>query len=312
MIRLFFWITLFIILAIAPFFGSVALSFADIIKPHTLSYDIFLNLRLPRELFSFTVGAILALSGLLFQTLFRNALMTPYTLGISSGAVLGVGIAIKLGIAMLALFGFGGALVSVFVLLFISRFLNNTQHNTLLLLGIALSMFYTSALTIIFYLGSTIQNDMLLRFTMGSLSIMGWKDPFILVAGGVILLLTAYRYRYELQLLSISEQSAKLKGVDTQRVTMVLLGVASLAIGVLVSIAGPIGFVGLIAPHIVAKIYPLAVEKRLGITALFGGVFLVACDTLARFINTQSELPIGIITALIGGPFFIYLLVSKR
>ena len=312
MIRVLFWLFLLTIFVISPFFGSVSLSLSEILQPHSLSHDIFLNLRLPRELFSFTAGAVLALSGLLFQTLFRNALMTPYTLGISSGAVLGVGIAIKLGVAMLALFGFSGALVSVFVLLFVSRFVPHTQHNTLLLLGIALSMFYTSALTIVFYLGSSIQNDMLLRFTMGSLSILGWRDPFVLLGAGVLLLLTAYRYRFELQLLSVSEQSAKLKGVNTQRVTTILLVAASLAIGVLVSIAGPIGFVGLVAPHIVAKIYPVSVEKRLGITALFGGVFLIACDTLARIINTQSELPIGIITALIGGPFFIYLLLSKK
>jgi iron complex transport system permease protein len=164
---------------------------------------------------------------------------------------------------------------------------------------------------IIFYLGDAMQNDMLIRFTMGSLSVIGWSNPLLLGVIAFILALSIYAYRFELQLLSISQDQAHLKGINTKRVTLLLLMVSSLGIGTLVSISGPIGFVGLIAPHIVTKLYPVTVSHRIIKTALFGGFFLVFCDTITRGLQTQSELPIGIVTALIGGPFFIYLIITK-
>ena len=318
MIRVLIWISLFSILLVSPFLGAIDLQLSEILNSTSLDSEIFFELRLPRLFFAFFAGAILALSGLLFQTLFRNALMTPYTLGISSGAVLGAGIAIKLGlsslvfgIATISLFGFLGALLTVFLLIYLSQFLKSSQHESLLLLGIALSLFYTSALMVVFYLGSSIQNDMLIRFTMGSLSIIGWTNPIVLGLLASLLLFVIYIYRFELQLLSISDEGAKLKGVNTKKTTLILLSVSSLAIGILVSISGPIGFIGLIVPHIITKLYPATVEKRILKTALFGGFFLVFCDTLSRVVQTQSELPIGIVTAIIGGPFFIYLIISR-
>ena len=313
------WSLLISVFILSPFVGSVELEIGKIFDVSTLASSIFFELRVPRVLFAFFAGVILALSGLLFQTLFRNALMTPYTLGISSGAVLGAGVAIKLGLGSLFfglsaihLFGFFGALFSVFLLLYLSKFLKNAHHESLLLLGIALSLFYTSSLMIIFYLGSAIQNDMLIRFTMGSLSVIGWQNPIIVGFIAAVLLSAVYIYRFELQLLGISDESAKLKGLDTKKTTRVLLVVSSFAIGTLVSISGPIGFVGLITPHIVAKLHPCTVNKRIMKTALLGGLFLVFCDTITRALSTQSELPIGIITALIGGPFFIYLIMRKK
>lgn len=313
------WFFLIAIFVISPFIGAVPLEINEVLDFSTLSSKIFFELRVPRVLFAFFAGVILALSGLLFQTLFRNALMTPYTLGVSSGAVLGAGIAIKLGLGTLLfgisavhLFGFFGAILTVLLLLYLAKFLKNAQHESLLLLGIALSLFYTSALMIIFYLGDAMQNDMLIRFTMGSLSIIGWQNPFI--AGFIAFLLTMviYIYRFELQLFGISDESAKLKGLDTKKATRVLLLISSFAVGTLVSISGPIGFVGLITPHIVLKIYPSTVNARIFKTALFGGFFLVFCDTITRSLQTQSEVPIGIVTALIGGPFFIYLIIRKK
>ena len=318
MIRVTVWILLLGFLVLSPFIGAVNLEFSQLLEPNSLPWDIFFELRIPRVLFAFFAGSILALSGLLFQTLFRNALMTPYTLGISSGAILGAGIAIKLGlstlifgIAAISIFGFLGAVLTLFLLIYLSQFLHSNQQGSLLLLGIALSLFYTSALMIIFYIGDAMQNDMLIRFTMGSLSVIGWKYPLFLGLIAFIVFISIYAYKYELQLLSISEHQASLKGINTKKITLWLLIFASLGIGVLVSMSGPIGFVGLIAPHIVAKLYPSPVNHRIIKTALFGGLFLLFCDTLTRSLPTQSELPIGIMTALIGGPFFIYLIISK-
>ncbi len=312
------WLILVSVLLLSPFVGAASIDIKEIFLQNSLSSSIFFELRLPRVVFAFSAGSVLALSGLLFQTLFRNALMTPYTLGISSGAVLGAGIAIKLGlgsllfgIAAVSIFGFMGAMFTVFLLIYLAQFLRNAQHESLLLLGIALSLFYSSALMVLFYLGDTLQNDMLLRFTMGSLSVIGWLYPLILIVVGAVLLLSVYLLRFELQLLSISDEAAKLKGVNTKKLTILLLSISSFAIGTLVSISGPIGFVGLIVPHMVSKLYPTTINNRIIKTALFGGLFLVACDTLTRGLDTQSELPIGIITALIGGPFFIYLIITK-
>jgi len=319
MIKIFIWIFIISILIISPFLGAVSLNINDIFNPNHLSSKIFFDLRLPRLVFAFCAGVILSLSGLLFQTLFRNALMTPYTLGISSGAVLGAGIAIKLGlgtlifgISAISVFGFLGAMFTILLLIYLSQFLKSTHNESLLLLGIALSLFFTSALMVVFYLGNAIQNDMLMRFTMGSLSIIGWDNPIVIAVISILLLLSIYLYRFELQLLAISNEGASLKGVDTKKVTLFLLLVSSFAIGTLVSISGPIGFVGLVVPHIVAKLYPSTINKRILKTALFGGAFLVFCDTITRTIETQSELPIGIITTLIGGPFFIYLLINRK
>lgn len=318
MIKTLIWLFFIAIVIISPFIGAVDLHLHNILEANSLDADIFYNLRLPRLFFAFFAGAILALSGLLFQTLFRNALMTPYTLGISSGAVLGAGIAIKLGvvavvfgISAITLFGFFGALLTIFLLLYLAQFLKSSQHESLLLLGIALSLFYSSALMVVFYLGSSVQNDILIRFTMGSLSIIGWQNPILLGIIASLLLLIVYFYRFELQLLSISQESAKLKGVESKKTTLILLLASSLGIGVLVSISGPIGFIGLVVPHMVLKLYPSTVERRILKTALFGGFFLLFCDTLSRVIQTQSELPIGIVTAIIGGPFFIYLIISR-
>jgi len=312
------WIFLILTFLISPFFGAVTLDISEILNANSLHHDIFTELRLPRLLFAFFAGLILALSGLLFQTLFRNPLMTPYTLGISSGAVLGAGIAIKLGlisivfgVSLVSIFGFFGAILTVFLLLYLSQFLKGAHQESLLLLGIALSLFYTSSLMIVFYLGDAIQNDMLLRFTMGSLSIIGWLNPIVLGVISLVLLSSIYLYRYELELLNVSDESSRLKGLDTKKITLLLLIISSFSIGFLVSISGPIGFIGLVVPHIITKLYPTTLKNRILKTALFGGLFLVICDTLTRVIQTQSELPIGIITALIGGPFFIYLIISR-
>ncbi len=319
MIKNIIWFTLLSILLISPFMGAVTLTLSDILDSNSFSSTIFFELRIPRVLFAFFAGVILALSGLLFQTIFRNALMTPYTLGISSGAVLGAGIAIKLGlgtlvfgISAISIFGFMGAMFTVILLIYLSQFLKGSQQQALLLLGIALSLFYSSALMIIFYIGSPMQNDMLIRFTMGSLSVIGWEHPLSLGVISFILFGAIYIYRFELQLLNLSESQASLKGVDTKKITLVLLIISSFAIGTLVSISGPIGFIGLIVPHIVAKLYPVTVNKRIVKTAIFGGFFLVLCDTITRTLQTQSELPIGIVTAFIGAPFFIYLIISRR
>ncbi|HIC43596.1 MAG TPA: iron ABC transporter permease, partial [Sulfurimonas sp.] len=284
----------------------------------SLSQRIFLELRLPRILLAFVVGGTLALAGLLFQTLFRNALMTPFTLGVSGGAVLGAGIAIKLGVGLIvgisavSLFGFIGALSTVILLIVLSHYLKRAEQESLLLLGIALSFFYSSALMIIFYLSSFTETATIMRFTMGSLSVVGYDSVISISIIAGILLSVLWMKRFELQILAISDEQASLKGIDTKKLTYVFLAISSLAIGVLVSLTGPIGFIGLIIPHMIRKLYQKSVSQLILPVFILGGLFLLACDTVARYFSTGSEIPIGVVTALIGGPFFIYLIISKQ
>ncbi len=312
------WLTLLLLALLSPFAGTASLDFNALFETGSLSQRIFLELRLPRILLAFIAGGTLALAGLLFQTLFRNSLMTPFTLGVSGGAVLGAGVAIKLGlgivfgISAISVFGFIGAFSTVVLLIVLSRYLKKAEQESLLLLGIALSFFYTSALMVIFYLSSFTETATIMRFTMGSLSIVGYDTVITTSLFAGILLLTLWLKRFELQLLSISDEQASLKGINTRELTYLFLLISSLAIGVLVSLTGPIGFIGLIIPHMLRKIYQRPVASLIIPVFVLGGLFLLACDTIARYLSTGSEIPIGVVTALIGGPFFIYLIISRQ
>ncbi len=312
------WVLLIFLALLSPFSGTATLDMGTLFETDSLSQRIFLELRLPRILLAFAAGGTLALAGLLFQTLFRNALMTPFTLGVSGGAVLGAGMAIKLGLSIafgisaVSLFGFIGAFSTVVLLIVLSRYLKRAEQESLLLLGIALSFFYTSALMVIFYLSSFTETATIMRFTMGSLSIVGYDNVIAVSVFAALLLLVLWIKRFELQLLSISDEQASLKGVNTKQLTYLFLIITSLAIGVLVSLTGPIGFIGLIIPHMLRKLHQKPVSSLILPVFVLGGLFLLACDTVARFFSTGSEIPIGVVTALIGGPFFIYLIISKQ
>lgn len=316
------WLLLSLLLLLtlaSPFVGSVAIDPGTLLDTGTISHQIFFELRLPRLLLAFFSGALLALSGWLFQTLFRNGLMTPYTLGISGGAVLGTGIATVLGLNTLivgisfgAFFGFAGALSSVFLLLWLSRYIPDKEGNSLLLLGIALSFFFSAALMVLFAVASAMQSHAILLYTMGSLSTLGYAEATAVALSAMALLFFLYMKRFELAILGVNEEHARLKGINTRSLTVILLLLSSLVIGIAISVTGPIGFVGLIIPHMVRKLYHRANHRLVIHVALYGGLFLAACDTLSRLPQLQSELPIGIVTAFIGGPFFIYLIIKGR
>jgi len=306
------------LLLYTPLLGTIPLSYSEILSHNPMQEQIFYALRLPRTLLSLCAGALLALSGLLFQTLFRNDLMTPFTLGISSGATLGVGIAIKFaltftffGISAAALFGFMGAAVTIVILFIFAQLLKKELQESLLLLGVALSFFYNSALMILLYLSSMLQTQEILRFTFGSLNIIGYTSLPLLFFATLLLLAVLLLYKQELHIFALSNEQAHLRGVDTKKTALTLLLISSLSIGILISITGPIGFVGLIIPHIVKNVYKKSIPHLIIPTAIFGGLFLVFCDTLARLASSASEVPIGVVTALIGAPFFIYLILKR-
>ena len=301
------------LLIIAPFFGQMELDVSKIGDFASMEHKLFWDLRVPRVVVAFFTGALLALSGLLFQSIFRNPMSTPFTLGVASGATLGTAFAIVFGfVSLVAFFGFLGALLTIVILFGITSRVKAYETSTLLLVGIALSFFYSAALMVLFYLSDETQSYEIVRFTMGSLDVVGFASATPIVIVSILLLLVAKNYKREIKLLLTSYENAFLKGVEVKRVNTILLFCVSVAIGVAVSITGPIGFVGLIVPHILKIIYKKSADKLFVQTFFYGGIFLVFCDLISRNLNTASDIPIGVVTSFLGGPFFIYLLVGRK
>lgn len=309
---IFIIISLFII-AVAPFFGQIEISLFKIDDIATMDYKLFWDLRFPRVIAAFFTGALLGVSGLLFQSLFRNPMSTPFTLGVASGATLGTAFAIVFGfISLTAIFGFFGAILTIVILFTITSKLKAYETSTLLLVGIALSFFYSAALMILFYLSDETQSYEIVRFTMGSLDVVGLKNTLPVVISSVLLLGIALKYRREIKLLLTSYDNAFLKGIEVKKINTILLVSVSIGIGIAVSITGPIGFVGLIVPHIVKTIFKQSADRLLVTTFFYSGIFLVLCDLISRNLTSTSDIPIGVITSFLGGPFFIYLLILRK
>ena len=302
-----------LLLLIAPFFGQIPLSLTSILDSGSMQHKIFFDIRLPRLFLAFLVGGILALGGLIFQTVFRNPMSTPFTLGVASGATLFTAIAIVLGLSTASpLFAFVGAMLTVFILFAVASRLKSYDSSSLLLVGIALSFFYAAALMVMFYVSSMQESYEIMRFTMGSLDIVGFENIIILCIASVFLLIVIHKYKYELKLLLTSYEFAYLKGIDVKKTNYILLFTVSVAVGVAVSFTGPIGFVGLIIPHILKNIYKQSADKLIVPIFFYGGVFLVLSDLLARNISANTDVPIGVLTSFLGAPFFIYLLLKGR
>lgn len=305
-----------IVLSVAPFIGETPLQIGKIFDPNAMEHLLFWDLRLPRVGAAFFSGAILALGGMVFQAVFRNSLTTPFTLGVSSGATLFTAIGIVFLptslIALSSLFSFAGAFSTVLLLFLFARSLRAEQTNSLLLIGIALSFFYSAALMVVYYLSDLEQSHSIIRFTMGSLNVVGVQKVYPLIAAALILLGVVSRYKKELKLILTSYENAFLKGIEIKKITLILLLVVSLSVGVSVSIVGPIGFIGLVIPHIIRLVYKKSSEKLIIAVFYYGGVFLVLCDLIGRNLGAVSEVPIGVVTSFIGGPFFIYIILKRR
>jgi len=306
-----------IILVISPFLGEITLNLNEILDTSTITHKVFWDLRVSRVLLAFLVGGILALSGLIFQIIFKNALITPYTLGIASGTTLFTAISIVFFPAMiLSISSAFGSLITITILYYISKNINkNTvavSTNSILLIGIALSYFYSSALMLVFYMSNLEQNYSIVRFTLGSLDTVGFESPAIIFVMALIMYFTIYSNKAKIKLLLISNDTAFLKGLNVHKLNLLLLVVISICVGVSISFVGPIGFIGLVIPHIVKLIYKKSADQLIFPVFFYGGIFLVISDLIARNLNTASSLPIGVVTAFIGAPFFVYLLIKRN
>jgi iron complex transport system permease protein len=315
--KFFLYVISFIIVISAPFLGEIALSLKDIFDSASTTFTIFWDLRVSRVILAFFVGGILALGGLIFQIIFKNELITPYTLGIASGTTLFTAISIVffpfLNISISSVFG---SIITILILYFISKQINKNSiavsTNSILLVGIALSYFYSSALMLVFYMSNLQQNYSIVRFTLGSLDTVGFNSVLIIMIVSVIFYAIIYSNKEKIRLLLLSNDTAFLKGLNVNRINLLLLVVVSLSVGVCISFVGPIGFIGLVIPHIIKLIYKRSADKLFFPVFFFGGIFLVFSDLISRNLNTDSSLPIGVVTAFIGAPFFVYLLIRRN
>ena len=279
---------------------------------------IILKLRVPRVVSGAMVGAALSVCGAVLQALLRNPLADPYVLGISSGAALGAVLAILFGLGSIALgsyavpaAAFSGALLTLLFVYFLARVQGRVPAQTMLLAGFIVSAFF---LAIIMFLISLTSDERLFNVTfwlMGNLEYMASQSLggiflYLLVGGAVL-----FSRAKDLNLMALGEETASELGVEVERVKKVTFIFASLITGAVVSVSGLIGFVGLVVPHLVRLIWGPDHRFLLPASALIGAILLVFTDMIARTILAPSEIPVGVITALSGAPFFVYLLRRK-
>ncbi len=294
----------------------------DTLLPKSLpsSYPaMVLNMRMPRVVLAFLTGAALAVSGTVTQSILQNPLASPFGLGISAGAGLGAAVVITLGLAAAGLGTFilpgvslGFALATVFLVVFISSRLDKGVSNvTIILVGTVFSLFCNAVMNLL-ATSSPAYSERIQLWLLGSFSMKEWNAVWVLAAASVIGLVFFLFYARELDVMTFGEESAQAMGIDLVKLKRILLAAIASLTGVAVAFVGIIGFVDLIAPHIVRRLFGATHKKVLPASALFGGTFLVLCDLSARTLLPSREIPIGAITALLGAPFFLYIFFAGR
>ncbi len=282
------------------------------------SVVIISKIRLPRIFMSIVVGIALASAGVIFQGIFRNPMADPYIIGVSAGASFGATIGLLfttsirfLSISATNIFAFIGAIAATFIVYNISRIRNKTSVLTLLLAGVALSALF-SAVNSFIYIFRSHDLAKVIFWLMGGLTSSSWQQLSVTGPIVLVLLLVTGFFMKDLNLISLGDERAAQLGVNIDRVKVLLLILASLSAAAAVSVAGIIGFVGLITPHIVRIIVGPDHRILYPTSAIAGAVLLLGSDTIARMALSPREIPVGIITSVIGVPFFIYLLMRSK
>ncbi|NVM56056.1 MAG: iron chelate uptake ABC transporter family permease subunit [Candidatus Helarchaeota archaeon] len=278
---------------------------------------IVLDIRLPRIILGALVGSALAVAGTAMQAMFRNPMASPYILGTSSGAAFGASLAFVLGLNLLVgvsavtIMAFLFALITIYIVYAIARKGEGTSVETLLLTGIAISSLFSALVSLLMYIAGEKLN-MIWFWLMGGLWASDWNKvlfTFPLVFIGILILFLFSRH---MNLLLMGEETALNLGLEVEKFKILILILASLITAAAVAVCGIIGFLGLIIPHIMRMIVGAEHRNLLPASCLVGAIFLIWVDTLARTIISPVELPVGIITALLGVPFFLYLLRKRK
>jgi iron complex transport system permease protein len=276
---------------------------------------VVFDVRLPRILSAAIVGAGLAISGVVFQGILLNPLADPYTLGVSAGAAFGASLAILFNIAFMGtysvpLFAFIGAVGTLFFVMYLSASGGGVSSTNLILSGIIVAAILSAGISFLKYIADE-QVAVIIFWLMGSFGSKTWSDvglTFLFVGIGFVIFMFFAR---DLNLMSLGDRTASSLGVDTKKVTLVLLVTASMVAAICVSVSGIIGFVGLLVPHMMRLLTGPDNRRLLPISFLAGAILLLAADTVTRAV-LPSEIPIGVLTALIGGPFFCYIFRKQQ
>ncbi len=279
---------------------------------------IIFDIRLPRILMAVIAGIALSGSGVIFQGIFRNPMADPYIIGVSSGAAFGATVAIMfakglklLNLSVTSFFAFAGAILTTLLIYNISKIKGKISVLTLLLSGVAFSALLTSIISFLM-IYNTQDLSRVYFWTMGGLTNASWLNLSIITPTVIIISIIIFFYAKDLNILSLGEERANQLGMQTEKLKLILLILASLIAAAAVSVTGIIGFVGLVTPHIM-RLFVGPDHKILYPTAaLSGGIVLLFSDTIARVILAPREIPVGIITSIIGVPFFIYLLIKSK
>ncbi len=280
-------------------------------------YEIFVQVRLPRIILACIVGAALACSGVVFQALLRNPLADPYILGISSGAGLGTIIAVISGFSWtlwgrspIAVFAFAGAMGTVWLVWFIGRVTGKSHVTGLLLAGVVVNAFFSAVIMFLTSIAKSQQMQTTIFWLMGNMTeedfLVLWLGAGCVAAG----MFALFYISPQLNAISFGEDDARSMGVNTARTRTIAFAVAALITAVAVSLSGLVGFVGLVVPHAVRLVFGPDHRQLLPLSGIVGAIFLVAADTLARIVVAPAQLPVGVVTAIVGGPFFLVLLVK--
>lgn len=280
--------------------------------------QIILKVRLPRVVLAILVGACLSLSGAGFQGVLRNPLADPYTLGVSSGASVGAAFLILFGFHTI-LFGtwtiplvaFATGLISLFIVLRLAKVHGKYRLETIILSGVVVSAFLGSLVSFMVSMSDQVINEIVF-WLMGSLALRGWSYTFVLMPYLAIGLVVLLSYGRTLNLFELGERQAAHLGVNIERTRIVVLVISTLITAAAVSIVGTIGFVGLVVPHLVRLMVGPDYRLLLPLTAIFGAIYVLWADTIARTLLSPTEIPLGVVTAFLGAPFFAYLLRRNK
>ena len=280
---------------------------------------ILLQVRLPRIMLGFLVGCSLATVGVALQALLRNPLADPYVLGVSSGAALGAAVGVLLGAGTsflaetaLPVCGFAGGLLALVIVYHMAANHEQLPIHSLLLTGVILNAIFSALIMFITSILDPNRSYGMMTWLMGTLTAptySGLAGLGVYLAIGLFLL---FRQMRVLNVLALGEESARTLGIDTEQVKRIIFVLAALVTGAVVSVSGMIGFIGMVVPHAVRLVTGADHRLLLPASALVGGTFLMGADTIARTMISPAEIPVGIITALAGGPFFVYLLLWRK
>lgn len=316
-------VLLIVSLMLAAATGAVKISMWEIIEiltrdVETVNTSILMDIRLPRVFLAAIAGAGLAAVGGVMQSIFKNPLVDSYTLGMSSGAALGAVISIItglnvsiMGIETTGVFAFIGAVSTLFFVYSLAYTRSRVSINSLLLAGVAVSYFLASVISFLMMLNHD-KIDHIVFWTMGSLSMASWNEFFIAALFILPSLAVLFYYTRELNILVMGEDAAHHLGINTAVLKNILLITCALIVGSVVSTGGTIAFLGLVAPHIVRLVIGSDNKRVIPYSALLGSILLVLSDTVGRVIIQPVEIPVGVMTSIMGGPFFIFLLRRQK